>query len=80
MQDYYATIYAAEIVNTFTNLLFMILGVRGVVNCLRNGHDTIFLIAFVGYLVVGTGSFLFHSSLKCMRPIDGPSPVSDQVC
>ncbi|KAF2869824.1 ceramidase [Massariosphaeria phaeospora] len=63
-EDYYATIYAAEIVNTLTNLLFMYLAVKGIRNCLANDHDTVFLVAFVGYLLVGTGSFLFHATLK----------------
>ncbi|EAW10660.1 ceramidase [Aspergillus clavatus NRRL 1] len=63
-EDYYATIYSAEIVNTLTNLLFMWLGIKGIRSCRRNGHDTIFQIAFYGYLLVGTGSFLFHATLK----------------
>jgi len=63
-EDYYATPYAAEIVNTMTNLLFLYLGVRGIVNCITQGHDRIFLVTFCGYLLVGTGSFLFHSTLK----------------
>lgn len=65
-QDYYATPYVAEVVNTLTNLLFMYLAIKGISSCRRNGHDTIFLVTFVGYLLVGTGSFLFHASLKCM--------------
>lgn len=64
-QDYYATPYAAEIVNTLTNLMFMWLGIKGIISCRRNGHDQIFLVALLGYLLVGTGSFLFHSTLKC---------------
>lgn len=64
-QDYYATVYFAEIVNTFTNLLFLWLGVKGVLNCRKEGHEKIFLISFLGYLVVGCGSFLFHATLKC---------------
>jgi dihydroceramidase len=67
-EDYYATVYAAEIVNTLTNLLFMWLGIKGIISCRRNGHDQIFTVAFLGYLVVGTGSFLFHSTLKFDRP------------
>ncbi|KAJ5168296.1 uncharacterized protein N7482_003890 [Penicillium canariense] len=63
-EDYYATVYSAEIVNTLTNLLFMWLGIKGIISCRRNGHDQIFLVALLGYLVVGTGSFLFHSTLK----------------
>jgi hypothetical protein len=30
--------------------------------------DQIFTVALIGYLVVGTGSFLFHSTLKCKCP------------
>ncbi|KAJ5415761.1 hypothetical protein N7465_004456 [Penicillium sp. CMV-2018d] len=63
-EDYYATEYSAEIVNTLTNLMFMWLGVQGIRSCRRNGHDQIFTVALIGYLVVGTGSFLFHSTLK----------------
>ncbi|PYH42107.1 ceramidase [Aspergillus saccharolyticus JOP 1030-1] len=63
-EDYYATIYSAEIVNTLTNLLFMWLGIKGIRSCRRNGHDRIFEVAYYGYLVVGTGSFLFHATLK----------------
>lgn len=71
IQDYYATIYSAEIINTLTNLLFMWLGVRGIMSCRRYQHDQIFLIAYCGYLVVGTGSFLFHSTLKCTPDLPG---------
>ncbi|KAK8196484.1 alkaline ceramidase ydc1 [Zalaria obscura] len=63
-EDYYATIYSAEIVNTLTNLLFVWLAFRGISNCIRNQHDSIFLVTFLGYLLVGTGSFLFHATLK----------------
>jgi len=63
-ENYYATQYSAEIVNTLTNLLFIYLAFRGITNCLNNGHDRIFLITFVGYLIVGSGSFAFHSTLK----------------
>lgn len=62
-----------------TNLLFMGLGIKGVISCRRNQHDQIFLVAYLGYLVVGTGSFLFHATLKCMslRPgaLSRPCPL-----
>lgn len=64
LQDYYATPYAAEIVNTLTNLLFVYLAYLGIQSCRKYGHDTVFLVSFVGYLLVGTGSFLFHATLK----------------
>ena len=36
-------------------------------NCIKEGHDPIFFITFLGLLAVGVGSFLFHSTLWCMR-------------
>jgi len=63
-EDYYATQYSAEIVNTLTNLLFIGLGIKGIRNCLKYDHDSIFLVAFIGYVAVGSGSFAFHSTLK----------------
>ncbi|CRG84888.1 Alkaline ceramidase 3 [Talaromyces islandicus] len=63
-EDYYATPYSAEIVNSLTNLLFLWLGIKGVLNIRKHGHDSVFQVAFFGYLLVGLGSFLFHSTLK----------------
>ncbi|KAK3671145.1 alkaline ceramidase ydc1 [Recurvomyces mirabilis] len=63
-ENYYATRYSAEIVNTLTNLLFIFLAFKGMYNCYTNGHDRIFFITFVGYLIVGSGSFAFHTTLK----------------
>ncbi|RAR07052.1 tubulin beta chain [Stemphylium lycopersici] len=63
-ENYVVTHYAAEIINTLTNLLFMYLAAKGIRNCLKNGHDTVFLVVFIGYLLVGSGSFLFHATLK----------------
>lgn len=65
LQNYYATRYSAEIVNTMTNLLFLYLGLKGLFNCIKHKHDSIFTISYLGYLLVGFGSFCFHSTLKC---------------
>lgn len=48
LEDYYATIYSAEIVNTLTNLLFVYLGTKGIRNCLKYEHDSVYLVAFAG--------------------------------
>ncbi|KAL6708444.1 alkaline ceramidase ydc1 [Coniothyrium glycines] len=63
-ENYVVTQYSAEIINTITNFLFMYLATKGIRNCLKHGHDTVFLVAFIGYLLTGTGSFLFHATLK----------------
>ncbi|KAG7124282.1 Alkaline ceramidase 3 like protein [Verticillium longisporum] len=63
-EDYVVSYYCAEICNTLTNLLFLWLGVRGIQNCLKHKHDRIFVISFLGYIIVGAGSTAFHSTLK----------------
>ena len=54
--------------------MFVFLAFKGIRNCRRHGHDTVFVVAFVGYLLVGMGSFLFHATLKCR-----PAHSFDQV-
>ncbi|KLO89413.1 YPC1-alkaline ceramidase [Fusarium fujikuroi] len=63
-EDYILSHYTAEITNTLTNVLFIALGIRGVRNCLKYKHDTVFVIAYLGYLLVGCGSFAFHATLS----------------
>ncbi|KAF2813221.1 alkaline ceramidase-like protein [Mytilinidion resinicola] len=42
----------------------MYLAAQGIRGCLKNSHDRIFVVTFIGYLLVGSGSFLFHATLK----------------
>ena len=63
-EDYYATPWVAELINTFTNLLFVMLAIKGVINCVTQHHERIYSVVFLGYAAVGTGSILFHASLK----------------
>jgi hypothetical protein len=64
-ENYAVTHYCAEPVNTITNLVFIYLGVKGMRNCVRAGLPPIFVLAYVGYMIVGLGSTAFHASLKC---------------
>ena len=60
------TYYCAEAINTLTNLVFMFLGIKGIRDCLRYGHPRVYIVAYLGYMVVGLGSMAFHATLKCM--------------
>ena len=65
-KDYYATIYSAEIVQLHHKPVFCLSRIqKGIANCLKYGHDTVFLVAFTSYTCIGVGSFIFHSTLKC---------------
>ncbi|KAK1638146.1 alkaline phytoceramidase [Colletotrichum phormii] len=75
-EDYVVSYYCAEVCNTLTNLLFLWLGFKGVYNCVSQGHPRIFLIAYLGYVIVGLGSTAFHTSLKYpMQLIDELSMI-----
>lgn len=47
-----------------TNFLFIWLAYRGLVSCYKNGHDTVFAVAYAGYFAVGIGSLSYHATLK----------------
>ncbi|KAH0424780.1 alkaline phytoceramidase [Colletotrichum camelliae] len=75
-EDYVVSYYCAEVCNTFTNLLFMWLGLKGIHNCISQDHPRIFLVAYMGYIIVGLGSTAFHTSLKCTAsPALPPLPL-----
>ncbi|KAI0873958.1 alkaline dihydroceramidase [Hypoxylon argillaceum] len=63
-EDYVMSYYCAEVCNTLTNIMFLWLGVRGIRGCIRYNHPPIFLVTYIGYIIVGCGSFLFHATLK----------------
>ncbi|KAI1495478.1 alkaline phytoceramidase [Biscogniauxia marginata] len=63
-EDYVMSYYCAEVCNTLTNLLFICLGLKGIRSCIKYSHPRIFLVTFIGYMVVGCGSTFFHASLK----------------
>ena len=65
VQDYNVTYYCAEAVNTLTNLIFIYLGAKGLRNVIKYGHSSVFILTFLGYMVIGVGSAAFHATLKC---------------
>ncbi|KAK0628525.1 ceramidase-domain-containing protein [Bombardia bombarda] len=79
-EDYNITYYCAELVNTLTNVIFMWLGVRGIRNVLQYSHSPVFLLGFVGYVVVGLGSMAFHTSLKYSMQLADELPMIYTVC
>ena len=44
--------------------MFLYLSYKGLKSCRKHGHDTVFSIAYIGYFLVGIGSFMFHTTLK----------------
>ncbi|KAJ9157579.1 Alkaline ceramidase 3 [Pleurostoma richardsiae] len=79
-EDYNITPYCAELINTLTNLTFMYLGISGVRNCLRYQHKGVFVVGYIGYLIVGLGSMAFHSTLKYSMQLADELPMIYTTC
>ncbi|KAL2132571.1 hypothetical protein VTI74DRAFT_3626 [Chaetomium olivicolor] len=79
-EDYNITFYCAEVVNTLTNLVFMWLGFKGLRNVLAHSHSRIFIIVYLGYMVVGLGSMAFHTTLKYEMQLADELPMIYTVC
>ncbi|EPE03254.1 alkaline phytoceramidase [Ophiostoma piceae UAMH 11346] len=79
-QDYNVTEYCAEFVNCLTNLMFLYLGFRGIRDCIRYQHPSVFIVAFIGYIVVGLGSIAFHMTLKYSMQLADELPMIYATC
>ncbi|KAL1888623.1 alkaline ceramidase ydc1 [Sporothrix stenoceras] len=79
-EDYNITYYCAEFVNSITNLMFIWLGIRGIRDCIRFRHRPVFVIACIGYIVVGLGSIAFHTTLKYSMQLADELPMIYATC
>lgn len=79
-EDYNITPYVAEFVNTFTNLIFMWLGFKGIRKCIANGFSPALTLSFVGYVVIGLGSMAFHGTLWYSMQLADELPMIWTIC
>lgn len=79
-EDYNITYYCAEAVNTATNLVFIWLGVKGLRNVIAYGHSPVFILAWLGYIIIGLGSMAFHTTLKYSMQLADELPMIYTVC
>ncbi|KAI9054763.1 hypothetical protein LZ554_001912 [Drepanopeziza brunnea f. sp. 'monogermtubi'] len=64
-EDYQFTPYIAELFNTLTNLTYIGLGIRGIINTRKHGERSIGpMLPYIALINLGIASSLFHSSLK----------------
>ncbi|KAG1550982.1 hypothetical protein G6F47_003131 [Rhizopus delemar] len=63
-ENYHVSPYLAEFFNTTTNLMFMFLSLFGIYNTIKNGFSSSFIIAYLGVMFVGFGSWCFHMTLQ----------------
>ena len=63
-ENYVLCPYVAEMMNTLTNVIYMILAVKLWRSTRRNHHGNIYLLVSLGLMAVGIGSFMFHMTLQ----------------
>ncbi|KAG9246918.1 ceramidase-domain-containing protein [Calycina marina] len=64
-EDYEFTPYVAELFNTFTNLTYIGLGIKGILNNRKLGEQGLGpKLPYIAIINLGIASSLFHSSLK----------------
>ncbi|KAN0120024.1 alkaline phytoceramidase [Hyaloscypha variabilis] len=64
-EDYEFTPYIAELTNTLTNLIYIGLGIKGLINSRRLGETGLgSKLPYLALINLGIASSLFHSSLK----------------
>jgi len=56
------------------------LGVRGIRDCLRYSHPRVYILAYLGYMVVGLGSTAFHATLKYSMQLADELPMIYSTC
>ncbi|KAK4211409.1 ceramidase [Rhypophila decipiens] len=79
-EDYNITYYCAETINTVTNLAFIYLGIKGLRDVIRYSHSRAFIVAWLGYIVVGLGSMAFHATLWYSMQLADELPMIYSVC
>ncbi|CAO3581065.1 unnamed protein product [Absidia cylindrospora] len=63
-ENYTVSPYVAEFINTTTNLSFALLSLFGIYNTIHNNCKKSFILAHLGVLLVGFGSWCFHMTLQ----------------
>uniref|UniRef100_M4BLT0 Alkaline phytoceramidase n=1 Tax=Hyaloperonospora arabidopsidis (strain Emoy2) TaxID=559515 RepID=M4BLT0_HYAAE len=62
--NYQYSFYIAEFWNTISNLLFVLLGLYGLYRSIKLRFERRFHVQFIGVMVTGFGSAMFHGTLQ----------------
>ena len=62
--NYEVSHYIAEFWNTFTNLGMIITAIYGIQQSRKQGIEPRYVNSFIGLLLIGIGSWMFHMTLR----------------
>ncbi|XP_071950596.1 alkaline ceramidase 3-like [Antedon mediterranea] len=79
-RNYVQTIYIAELWNTVSNVFMIIPPAFGIWFALKDGLERRFIMAFLGLLVVGVGSWFFHMTLLYEMQLFDELPMIYGTC
>ncbi|KNC99655.1 uncharacterized protein SPPG_05036 [Spizellomyces punctatus DAOM BR117] len=79
-ENYIVSPYLAEYWNSTTNLVFLVWPLIGLYSCWKTGAEKRFWASFAALMCVGTGSFLFHGTLRYAMQLLDELPMAMGTC
>jgi dihydroceramidase len=79
-ENYVVSTYIAEALNTTTNAVFILLAFFAVVQAHKNHLEPRFVLASLGFLLVGVGSWWFHMTLRYEYQLLDELPMIYATC
>lgn len=73
--NYQHSFYVAEFWNTVSNLLFVLLGLYGLRNSMKQGFEPRFHAQFIAVIITGLGSAMFHGTLQFVHQQCDETPM-----
>ncbi|KAI8075664.1 hypothetical protein BDF21DRAFT_423415 [Thamnidium elegans] len=79
-ENYIVSPYIAEFFNTITNLGFVFFSLFGIYNVFRNNASKKLIVAYLGVMMVGFGSWFFHMTLQYNMQLLDELPMLYVAC
>lgn len=79
-ENYVVTPYIAEALNTLTNSVFILLALFATIQAYKQRLEPRFVLASLGFLLVGIGSWLFHMTLQYHYQLLDELPMIYATC
>jgi len=79
-QNYHTSQFIAEFYNSLTNICYILLAIYGMYNVRKHHFESRFFIAYMSILIIGLGSFCFHTTLVWEMQLADELPMIYATC
>lgn len=79
-ENYIVTPYVAEIWNSLSNGVFLLWPLLGILSCYKTSAEKRFWLSYAALMIIGTGSFLFHGTLRFEMQLLDEVPMCFGTC